>query len=81
MCRSDLALELVAIGPDSSARRMIGAEQTMVSIERPPEERHSPGRVAQRPQAIGQIAHGEECVRMFFAKHALAAVERTPEER
>ena len=60
---------------------MLLAEHVLAAVERAPEERQSPRRIAQSLHACGQIVHAGKRVGMLLAEHALAAVERAPIER
>ena len=60
---------------------MLRAEHALLALQRPAVERQGPDRVAKRIQAIRQIVHAGERVRMLRTEHALAALQRPAEER
>jgi hypothetical protein len=60
---------------------MLLAEHPLAALNRAPTERQGLRRVAQRPQASGQIVNADERLRMLLAEHPLAALNRAPTER
>jgi hypothetical protein len=52
---------------------MLLAEHALAAVERAPVQRQGPRRVAQRPQAFGQIVRAGERLGMLLTEHALVA--------